>query len=75
MCRVLALIGVEIWLLFGLTWTASSQARNEEELPECMLTILHIHKKDLRDAWDLAKLQQETDKSIEAEEAEDKSSR
>ena len=40
-----------------------------------MLTILHIHKKDLRDAWDLAKLQQETDKSIEAEEAEDKSSR
>ena len=56
-------------------WRASSQARNEEELPECMLTILYIHKKDLKDAWSLAKLQEETDKAIEEEEAESQSSR
>lgn len=51
------------------------EARNEEELPECMLTILYIHKKDLKDAWSLAKLQEETDKAIEEEEAESQSSR
>lgn len=40
-----------------------------------MLTILYMHKKDLKEAWSLAKLQEETDKAIEEEEAESQSSR
>lgn len=43
------------------------EAREEEELPECMLTVLHIHKKPLTDAWTFDQLLEASRASVDKE--------